>query len=157
MTKRWEVVSSRWHCAVPNGGLPIPGGYFDHYEDSGWLTVQDNISSAIERRFRESEGEPRQKTMCINRSNRTAVTAYDWFESWKMAIVRGVESRTQQILTFADLDAAQAVAERVDERGRERSYDDNQGDFIGAATGLIRGVSDVLRDAEMARGWGGDT
>ena len=157
MTRRWEVLSSRWHCAIPNGGLPIPRGYFDDYEEPGWLVVQDNPSSAIERRYRESEEEPRQKTMCINRSNRTAVTAPEWLESWKRAIVRAAESRTQQILTVADRNAAQTVVERVNERGRERSSDDTQGGFIGAATGVIRGVSDVLRDAEMARGWGGDT
>ena len=95
--------------------------------------------------------------MRINRSDRSAVTAAEWFETWKKAIVRAAECRTRQILTGADYKAAQAVEERAVERARERVTNDDRGDFMGAVAGLIRGVGGVLREAEMAQGWGGDT
>jgi hypothetical protein len=74
-----------------------------------------------------------------------------------MPIIAAAEGRKQQTLTSADRLAARAVGERNSQRARDRTSDEEQGGFLGAASGLIRGVSDVLRDAEMARGWGGDT
>lgn len=152
MTKRWEVISSCWHCGPP----PLNWSSED-YEDPGWIVIQDNALSGIERQSRESEAVPQRSIWQVNRSNRVAVTAPQWFDAWRQAIVTAAEARKQQILTSADRDAAQAVESRILQRERERSSDDNQGGFVGAATGLIRGVSEVLRDAAMARGWGGDT
>ena len=147
MTKRWEVLSARWTCAVQAVGFP--GRPIQQTDEPGWLLVEDVPLSDIEQRTGESEVQFKQRT--------TGITEQNWVEAWKRTIIAGAEGRKQQELTFADSIEERAVAERIGERGREQARNDNQGGFLGAATDLIRGVSDVLRDAEMSRGWGGDT
>jgi len=125
--------------------------------DPGWIVIQDNAPRRIEGRPGESEAVQKQRNYQVARSQKTAVTATDWVDAWRMPIIAAAEGRKQQTLTSADRLAARAVGERISQRARERTIDEEQGGFLGAASGLIRGVSDVLRDAEMARGWGGNT
>lgn len=151
-TMRWEVLSARWSCKVAGSDPPDR-----QFIDPGWIVVQDNAPRRIERRPGESEAVQKQRNYQVARSQKTAVTATDWVDAWRMPIIAAAEGRKQQTLTSADRLAARAVGERISQRARERTIDEEQGGFLGAASGLIRGVSDVLRDAEMARGWGGDT
>ncbi len=152
MTLRWEVLSARWACKVDGQDFPDR-----EVDDPGWLVVQDNPSTVIEHRSRKSDVVHEQRTYRLARHQSTAVTAIHWVDAWKMAIVAAAEGRKKQTLTYADMSVAQAVAERISQQGRERTSDEYQGGLVGAVTGLNRGVSDILRDAEMARGWGGDT
>ena len=138
MTRRWEVLSARWTCVVKHGDLQR-GWVDDEADDPGWLVVHDVASRGVERWPGESEEQFRQRI--------AGITEGEWLE---MAIIAAAEERKQQRLTYADLLAARTVSERISQRRRERASEASQGGFAGAATGLLRGVSDVLRDAEMA-------
>lgn len=150
-TLRWEVLSARWSCKLEGSGSPERP-----LIDPGWLVVQDDAPRRIERRSGEAEAVHKERKIRLVRSQGTAVTATEWLDAWRMAIIAAAEGRKQQTLTSADRLAARAVEERISQRRMGHTSDEEQGGFLGAASGLIRGVSDVLRDAEMARGWGGD-
>lgn len=71
----------------------------------------------------------------------------DWCQQWRYTIIRAVESKTQGCINVR----------WVEESGeRERAIEEEQQRGIeGAASGLLRGVSGVLREEGRRRGWEG--
>lgn len=144
MTKRWEVVGVHWPCRI--------------FEDEaeGWPNADEELSEVIHKGIRPDDWDVRRE-----RDVRLAtMSETSWVEDWRAAIVRAAEENRRGMLHISDKNAAKAAEQRNAERAwetRQRFPTASQSGFIGAATGLLRGASDVLRDSQLARGWGANT
>lgn len=141
MTKHWKVVSVEWPCRIyqrPDGGWPnsdeqVPG------------LVHEGISTAP------------PGTRGAGQARVAVMSEAAWVESWRAAIMRAAESRTQGMLYASDRDATNAIERRNAERDwemRQQTPTALRESFADAALGFLRGASDTLRNSRMERGWG---
>ena len=143
MTKHWEVLSVYWPCRI--------------FEDGAgrWPNADEELPEVIHEGTRPDDWDVRRE-----RDVRLAtMSEMSWVEEWRGAIMRAAEDKTRGILHVSDKNAAQAAEQRNAERAwdpRQRFAIASHDGFIGAAAGLLRGASDVLKDSRLARGWGGN-
>lgn len=144
MTKHWEVLNVYWPCRI--------------FEDDarGWPNSDEEHAEVIHEGIRPEDWDVRRE-----RDVRLAIMSeMAWLEDWRRAIMRAAEDRRRGMLHIVDKNAAQAAEQRNIERAwetQQRLITSSQSGIIGAAAGLMRGASDVLRDSRLAQGWGGDT
>ena len=144
MTKNWEVVSVDWPCRI--------------YQrpDGGWPNSDEDIPSLIH----EGISLAAPNTRGTDGIRVAVMSEAAWVESWRAAIVRAAESRTQGTLTASDRDATSAIEQRNAERdweARQKFRTAHLGSVAEAALGFIRGASHTWRNTRMSRGWGANT
>lgn len=144
MTKHWEVVSVYWPCRI----------FVD--EAGGWPNADEELAEVTHEGTRPDGWDARgERDVRL-----AAMSEMSWVEDWRCAITRAAEDKRRGMLHISDKNAAQAAEQRNAERAwetRQRFITASKGGFVGAATGLLQGASDVWRDSRLARGWGGNT
>ena len=139
MTRRWEIATAKWQYRICTMHTP---------------TAEEVAKNGPPTRC-TPDGVP------VYVIPHTIITEERWIKEWEAAIIRAVEQRVKGQIDDTHVNDARAVDERNAARRRESGASQHeQSGFVGTMTGLMRGASEVLREsreAEMGRGWGGDT
>jgi hypothetical protein len=82
------------------------------------------------------------------------ISEHDWIRKYQYTIKNGVLScaKNGTFLVYTSEDTA--IRREIDREARGAS--EPQGGFVGGALSLMRGVGNIVRESQEARGWGYD-
>ncbi|MCJ1313971.1 hypothetical protein MMC25_007651 [Agyrium rufum] len=144
-TKKWEILNVSWATRFT----------FNHASSRGTMaqTRRDRTSGTEVLAFvpEDARGGEESFWEWVQCSER------EWVERWRKAIAQAVQAKTKGDVEYVWV---KAIEERerdfMEGRASAREMPWQQGGFVGAALGLVRGLSEMNDARNGVMGWGGD-
>lgn len=133
MTKRWEVYSVEWPCEI-----------YKSADQLWYISYKTAPHRAID-----------GQTPNMDNVRPARMSELGLVQQWELAVQIAAEGKKRGDLTDADRETARAIEERSRQRRADNTIIQDSG-FLAAASGVLGGVQDIMRQSQTLRGWGGD-